>query len=187
VSSSSPTTETDQALTDVRALAREWLGLITGLFGLTGLSSLIFVRDPLSGVDPTWQVFFAIAALIFALSLIGATIAANVAAHGMPLRKNRGQDSHKHTREEAVDCIRIALGSTVVALAALGFCIWILWFGPEDATPLQVLATSESHEPICGSVEEFEVDRVVINDGGKQTISDNDGPWTFEVVDECPD
>ncbi|MDX3135754.1 hypothetical protein PV367_39520 [Streptomyces europaeiscabiei] len=152
----------------VRASAEKWIGAVTALIGLFGLSGLLVGKDSFTGMPTTARVLAAIAAGIAAAMAAVAVIHAYKAAYTWPEPTDISNDikleewynkRRDHARTAAGD-LKTGVISALVSLAALAVAVGLLWFSPRDspARPL-VKVTRVDDSSVCGTLLDTQANR----------------------------
>ena len=148
-------------LADIRNAAEKWIGGITALFGLFGLTGVITSRSTLTGLAVGWQVVIAILAVI-SVGLAGLAIYRIYrAAYGWPMTYPIHNDSELlawYNSQQAAprlaagylrDGVQAAGGALVALTVTAGF----LLFAPQqDPTVPFVQVTLTGGSQVCGTL-----------------------------------
>lgn len=144
----------------LREAAEKWTTAITSLFGLFGLSGLIFGKDALTGL-PTWA---RVVAGLLALTAIAlgarAFLAVYRSAYGWPVLTDLGNDEILRTwyaakRKRlggAAEEIRKGVQLSLAALAALAVVAALIWFGPRTPARPMLTVTLTTDTQVCGEL-----------------------------------
>jgi hypothetical protein len=194
-----PTAAVDE-LANVRAVAKEWLGATTALFGLFSLGGVIFGRDALTGLGVGPGVAVLLFALLAVVTAAASIFFGNRAAHGWPSRtevkpEQQGDraweqiDQQRNFRKarkdhwNAVRCAGFSLASLVVAVTVL---MGAHYLKDAPATATVVRITDASGQSVaCGSLQKLTATEAVIRDS-----SGTDQPIPLQdreiASDTCP-
>lgn len=192
-----PSADVDE-LANVRAVAKEWLGATTALFGLFSLGGVVFGRDALTGLTIVPGIFV----VVLALSAVGTAAASiffgNRAAHGWPTRQELKPHKHgdeawgqidqqrnfRHARKDHWKAVACAGASLVLLVLAVVALMLAHYWKDTPATATVVRITDEAGRSVaCGSLQHVTATEAVIRDAagtdqtfpiqGRQIVSDS--------------
>jgi hypothetical protein len=148
-------------LIDLRRAAEKWIGGVTALYTLFGLASISIARNGVADLDTAWQVGIAISV---ALSVALAGLAVYLiyrAAYGWPVTRPVRDDDELRDwyagRQTApsiqAEFLRSGVRAAAGALAVLVATIGLLWFAPQQVTPVSpVQVTLTNGSRVCGTL-----------------------------------
>jgi len=162
----------EDALSNVRTLAKEWLGGITALFGIFSVGGFFIAGDAIEGLDE-WRPYAFMAAALLAVALTAASIGmGNKAAYGWPgkpkrtitgLRYREAQPRQAYVPKRGPDALRGAVHDLEwaavlagAALLALVAAVGVVWGDQLQAAPGWTggrLLDKDGDSLICGEIE----------------------------------
>lgn len=137
-----------------------WIGAITALIALFGLSGVAVGEDSLDGLPGEGKAV-AVAALIVALlAAVRAVLRSHRAAYGWPTPVDVGDDHelrtwHESRRprfREAANDLKEGVTAACATVAALAVAVGVIWLWPRDTPTPQVEITRDDDNITCGDL-----------------------------------
>jgi len=148
-------------LADVRSAAEKWIGGVTALFGIFGLTGLVSGRSTLTTLVTGWEVFIGVTAAV-SVGLAGLAVYwIYRAAYGWPVTYPVSNDEELrawYTAQQGAPRVQAALLRDGVraaggALVMLVITVGLLWFAPEQSpTVPSVQVTLTDGSQVCGTL-----------------------------------
>ncbi|WP_433222005.1 hypothetical protein ACQP00_22285 [Dactylosporangium sp. CS-047395] len=143
----------------VRGAAEKWVGGVTTLLGLFGLSGIAIGKDATSGLGAVATGLLAGFVLLAFIAGVSAVVRSYLAAYGWPkqfdVTTTDGQRTWFARRltntGNAVDNLREAVGLALVCVVALAAAVGVLWFGGSAPKP-QVSVVRTDDSKVCGEL-----------------------------------